>query len=88
MAGENLWKPGTKWWNILSVIFSMIGYAFLINFLGFRLVTFLWTGFMCRGVGRMGWKATSFTSVVTTIFSTLLFEYGLSIRLPRGILGF
>ncbi len=85
---EVLWKPGTKWRNIISTFLSLIGYAFLAESLGYHLVTFLWLNFVCFWVGRMGWKATIFTSVVTTSLSFLLFEHYLGIRFSRGILGF
>ena len=83
-----LWKPGTKWRNIISTFLSLICYAFLVEFLGYHLITFLWLNFLCFWVGRMGWKATILTSVVTTSLSFVLFEHYLGIRFSRGILGF
>jgi putative tricarboxylic transport membrane protein len=87
-AGEVLWKPGTKWRNIISVFLSLICYAFLVDVVGFHTVTFLWLTFLCFWVGRMGWKKTMLTSVVTTLLSYLLFEHFLGIRFSRGIMGF
>jgi len=87
-SGGILWKPGTKWRNIISTFLSLVCYAFLVEVLGFHLITFLWLNFLCFWVGRMGWKATLFTSVVTTSLSFLLFEHYLGIRFSRGILGF
>lgn len=84
---EALPEPGKKWSNIALALVSMVGFAFLINFLGFYLVTFLWMSFVCRKIGRMGWKGTIFTSVVTTVCSYFLFGYFLEIRFPGGILG-
>ena len=87
-ASGGLWKPGTKWRNIVSTFLSLVSYAFLVEFLGYHLVTFLWLNFVCFWVGKMGWKTTVFTSVVTTSLSFLLFEHYLGIRFSRGILGF
>jgi hypothetical protein len=87
-ANGVLWKPGTKWRNIVLTLISLIGFGFLINFLGFHLVTFLWISFVCRWIGRMGWRGTLFTSMVTTFFCYVLFEHYLDIRFPRGILVF
>ncbi len=81
-----LWKPGTRWRCLISIPVSLIAYAFLLDILGFHLITFFWTGFMCRGVGGMGWRSTLITSVATTFLSYLLFEYFLSVRFPGGIL--
>ena len=72
----------------ISALASMMAFAFLINTLGFLIVTFLWMGFVCRWIARMGWKGTIFTSVVTPLCTWLLFEYFLEIRFPRGILSF
>jgi putative tricarboxylic transport membrane protein len=80
-----LWNPGTRWRCLIFIPVSLIAYAFLLDILGFHLVTFFWTGFMCRGVGRMGWRSTLITSVATTFFSYLLFEYFLSVQFPKGI---
>jgi putative tricarboxylic transport membrane protein len=82
-----LWEPGTRWAKIFQTIFSLIGYGFLIDFLGFHCITFLWMGFLCRWVGGMRWKATLITSAATVFFSYVLFEYFLRIRFPKGILG-
>ena len=35
-------KERTHWGKLVSVPIAIIGYAFLIDILGFRLVTFLW----------------------------------------------
>ena len=75
-------------WNTFSALVSMVAFGFLINPVGFHMVTFLWMGFVCRWIGRMGWKATILTSVITTFSTWLLFGYLLEIRFPRGILGF
>ena len=82
-----LWKPGTKWRSLIFILVSLIAYAFLIDFLGFHLITFLWIGFVCRWVGGMKWRSTLITSGATTFLSYLLFEYFLNVRFPTGMLG-
>lgn len=82
-----LWEPGTRWRNLFLAIFSLIGYAFLIELLGFYFITFVWASFVCRWVGRMRWKTTLITSVVATASSYLLFEQFLNVRFPKGIWG-
>lgn len=74
-------------WNTISALASMVAFGFLVNLLGFLTVTFVWIGFLCRWIGRMGWKATIITSVATTFFTWLLFVYFLELRFPRGIFG-
>ena len=73
--------------SIFLALASMVAYAFLIDSLGFQLVTFLWMSFVCRWIGRMSWKSTIFTSLVATFTCNFLFGYFLEIRFPKGILG-
>jgi putative tricarboxylic transport membrane protein len=75
-------------WNIISALISMVVFGFLLNPLGFYTATFLWLGFVCRWIGRMGWKATIVLSVISTLSAWLLFGYLLEIRFPRGLMGF
>ena len=82
---ENAVKLGG---STIAALASMLVFAFLIDTLGFLIVTFLWMGFVCRWIGRLGWKVTIFTSVVTPFCTWLLFVYLLEIRFPRGILSF
>jgi len=72
----------------IAALVSMVAFGFLIDVLGFLTVTFLWMGFVCRWIARMGWKETIFISVVTPACTWLLFEYFLEIRFPRGIWSF
>jgi putative tricarboxylic transport membrane protein len=83
-----LWEPGTRWAKIFLTIFSIFCYAFLIEFLGFQIITFVWMVFVCRWIGGMRWKTTLITSVITTSSCYLIFEYLLMLRFPKGILGF
>jgi len=75
-------------WNIISALISMVVFGFLLNPLGFYTATFLWLGFVCRWIGRMGWKATIVLSAISTLSAWLLFGYLLEIRFPRGLMGF
>jgi hypothetical protein len=86
--GEVFWKSGTRWRKLVSIVLSIVGYAFSIGFLGFRLVTFLWMGYVCWTVGEMGWKKAFLIAVITTFSSYLLFEHYLDIHFPKGVLGF
>jgi hypothetical protein len=85
--GAPLKKAAGLGWGTASTLLSMVAYGFLLDPLGFRLVTFLWLAFVCRWIGRLGWKATIVTSVTSTFFTWLLFEYFLEIRFPHGVMG-
>jgi len=87
-AGNSIWASVTHWGNLVSIPVSLIAYAFLIDFLGFRLMTFAWMTFTCRIIGKLGWKATIFTALTTSLFSFILFQHYLGVRFPRGIFRF
>ncbi len=84
--GENLWR-GAAWSKMIYILASLAAYAGFLNSLGFPLINFLWMGFVCWKIGKMGWKAALLTSLASTFFAYLLFEHYLSIRFPRGIWG-
>jgi hypothetical protein len=83
-----LWKPGIQWGKIISIIMSILGYAFLVNPLGFHLITFLWMCYVCWRIGGMGLKVSIFTSVVTVASCYFVFERILAIHFPKGVFGF
>ena len=81
----SLWMQRARWRNIVAALLSMAAYAFLMDLLGFKLITFLWMAFVCRGIGKIGWVKTIFTAVTTTFLSYLIFERYLGVRFPHGI---
>ncbi len=85
---EVFWKPDAQVGKVITTVVSILGYAFLIDTLGFHLVTLFWIGYVCWRIGEMRWKGAVFTSFVTTFLSYLLFELGLGIHFSKGVLGF
>ena len=81
-------KAVTFSWSIISALISMVVFGFLINPLGFYTATFLWLGFVCRWIARMGWKAAILLAVIATFSTWFLFGYFLEIRFPLGMMGF
>ncbi len=73
---------------MIAIAVSITAYAFLIDLLGFHLVTFLWMIYVCWGIGEMRWKNAILVSIITTFSSYLLFEHYLHINFPRGFLRF
>jgi putative tricarboxylic transport membrane protein len=75
-----------SWRKLVLALGYLVGYALLLEVLGFILVTVLWVGANCR-LGKMGWKKTLVISVTATLSCFIIFEYFLKIRFPRGIFG-
>ncbi len=84
---EVLWESGAQLEKVVSTIISVLAYAFLVDYLGFHLITLLWIGFVCWRIGDMGWKGAIITSLLTTFFSYLLFERYLGIHFSKGVFG-
>lgn len=84
---EDFWVLGGKWGKIAWILISLVVYAFLIDHLGFLLVTFFWTGFVGWKIAKMSWWKALVASLITTLSCYLLFERYLAIRFPRGFLG-
>ena len=83
---EILWEEGTLWRKLILTLASLVCYAFLLDVLGFLLLTFIWMLFVCK-VGKLGWKKTVAIAIIVTFCCYGLFNYLLGIRFPRGILG-
>jgi len=84
---EVLWEPKARVGKVISAVVSILAYAFLIDYLGFHLITLLWIGFVCWKIGEMGWKEAVLTSLSTTFCCYLLFERYLGIHFSKGVLG-
>jgi hypothetical protein len=84
---DGLWQAKNEM-KVILILTSMISYPFFMQVLGFIVVTLLWMFFVCRGIGKIGWKASIFISVVTTFACYYLFAHFLIIRFPRGVFGF
>jgi hypothetical protein len=76
-----------SWQKVVLALSYLVGYALLLEILGFLLVTVFWVGANCR-LGNMGWKKTLLISITATLSCFLIFEYFLKVRFPRGIFGF
>ncbi len=87
-GGERLWQKGARWGILIIIPLSLIGYALLLKPLGFLIVSFFWMGFVCMGLGKMGWKGAVLTSALSTFASYIVFQYYLGILFPPGLFRF
>jgi putative tricarboxylic transport membrane protein len=77
-------KQNTK--KIILFSISVFLYAFLLDELGFILVTLLLFLFLLGVLEKKKWIFTVWVSVVVTAVTYLIFETWLQSQLPRGIL--
>jgi len=71
--------------RILLSLFTLFAYGICLKFFGFILVTFLFMLFSLRFIEPLKWKMVFALSLLTSIFSYLLFEVWLKVPLPHGI---
>ena len=73
-----------RWPKLGVALIILFAYAFLLEFLGYLVMTFLFMLFVLRVVEPTRWRTTLIEAVVATGFSYCLFELWLQVPLPKG----
>ena len=76
-----------EWIPMLLVSLAMLGFALLLNRLGFLVTAFLFIGFLLRGIERRDWIVSLGAAALTALGSYAIFQLWLRAQLPAGILG-
>ncbi len=84
LEGGEAWG---QWMNILLVSLAMLGFALLLNRLGFLVTAVLFIWFLLRGVERRGWIVSFGIAAVTALAAHAIFDLWLRAQLPAGLLG-
>lgn len=84
----NPFPKGTALLAVLGAMAVLVGYALLLETLGYILTTLLSVAFLMGVVQRDRWQTTLLTAVVVTGMLYVIFQVLLGIRLPAGFLGF
>ena len=79
---------GLRWQKVLLVIGGLSAYVFLFDILGFIPSTFLLMVFLFKAVEPTKWWTAILSSLITIVFSYLIFKIWLDVQLPTGFLGF
>ena len=74
-------KPGL-------IVLGLFGYAWLLDKLGFIILTFLFLLFLLKVIGAQAWRKSLVFSLLVVLFSYFLFHEWLKSELPPGPLGF
>ena len=75
------------WKRIGATLLTMVGFALLLETLGFLLSTFLLMVLLLRAIEALRWHVVIGIALSTAIFCYLLFAKLLNVPLPAGILG-
>jgi magnesium-transporting ATPase (P-type) len=70
----------------IKVAVTILAYIFFISVVGFKISTFVATVAAVRVFGNTNWKSNLTFSVLTTVFTAVLFQVWLKIPLPEPIL--
>ncbi len=76
-----------RWEKVLFVLIALILYGYLMNFLGYLIVTFLLLAFLLRFIEPQPWRSVIGWTLVGSLGSYLVFEVWMKLRLPKGFLG-
>jgi putative tricarboxylic transport membrane protein len=88
-AGEKtqgLWKE-LRWDKIIYILVALLLYAFLLEFLGYLIATFLLMVFLFRAVEKQKWSVVIFGSIISSLITYALFKIWLQVQLPTGLWG-
>ncbi|MGZ8485352.1 MAG: tripartite tricarboxylate transporter TctB family protein [Candidatus Binatia bacterium] len=78
---------GEGWFRIGVILASMIGFALVLERLGFLLATFILMVLLLRAIEAPRWPKVLIVALVTSFLSYGLFAWLLGVPLPGGILG-
>jgi putative tricarboxylic transport membrane protein len=75
------------WFRIGATLATLIGFAFVLERLGFLLSTFLLMVLLLRAIEPQKWLRVFSVALATSVIAYLIFAWLLNIPLPAGILG-
>ena len=71
---------------VLTVL-ALLGYAVIMNYLGFLVSTFIFLVFLLRVIEPQRWPVALLGSLAASAAFFCIFELGLQSQLPKGPLG-
>ena len=79
--------PSEGWLRIGATLAIMLGFALVLEWLGFLLATFLLMVLLLRAIEAPSWSKVIIVASITSVLSYGLFAWLLGVPLPAGILG-
>ena len=74
--------------NVLVSLIALVIYAFILQWLGYLLSTFMLLAILFKIAGFRKWLFSLIVSFISALTTYTVFFYWLHVRLPKGILGF
>jgi putative tricarboxylic transport membrane protein len=85
---EESWYVKTRWKKLVLILVILLGYAFVLEKLGYVLSTFLLLFLLFRFIEAQGWLVSIVGSLMVSLVSYGVFDKWLKMQLPKGIWGF
>lgn len=82
-----LFSEKVRWGKVLSALLALLSYTFLMDYLGFLIMTILFLTFLLRFIDPQPWKTVVGWALGGSIASYLIFEIWMKLNLPKGFLG-
>ncbi len=79
--------PAEGWFRIGATLATLIGFALVLEWLGFLLSTFLLMVLLLRAIEAPKWSKVIVVALVTAALSYGIFSWLLGVPLPAGVLG-
>jgi putative tricarboxylic transport membrane protein len=87
-GGESSEKIAPEGWiRIGATLATLIGFAFVLEWLGFLLSTFLLMVLLLRAIEPQKWLRVFVIALATSLIAYLIFSWLLNIPLPAGFFG-
>jgi hypothetical protein len=84
---RNILEEDVRWSKVVLVLVALILYAFLMDTIGFLIVTFLLLVVLLRFIEPQSWKVVIGWALAGSVGSYLIFEVWMKLRLPKGFWG-
>ena len=85
---RDLWETKIRWAKTLLALLFLFLFAFLLDIVGFLIVSFLFLVPLFRFIDPQPWKSVIGWALVGSVSFYLVFEVWLRLRFPKGFLSF
>jgi hypothetical protein len=82
---KRFWE-GIKWEKILLVVMALFAYLFLLQILGYLVVTFCFLVFLQKLLEPQKWRGVLIISALSVVISYVVFGHWLKVQFPNGYL--
>jgi putative tricarboxylic transport membrane protein len=83
---RGFWKEKGSWKKVFLSLLSLVFYLISLDYLGYRITTFLFILFLLKFVGQRRWGSSILTAILVSLGSYAIFKTGLGVSLPKGLI--